>query len=115
MHVIESSGYTRDDSRILDTIEGAAYGAGISIIFEDTDTVGHGPRLHQHPYAETFIIRSGRATFTVGEEQLIGEAGHVLVVPAWTPHKFSVLGPERYVATDIHPSDKIITEWLEDE
>ena len=114
MHIIETSGLTRDDGRILDNIEGAAYGAGVSIIFEDSDTVGTGPRLHQHPYAETFIIRGGRATFTVGEQEVIGEAGHVLVVPAWTPHKFAVLGPERYVATHIHASDEFITEWLED-
>lgn len=114
MHIIETSGYTRDDQRILDNIEGAAYGAGVSLIFEDTDAVGSGPRLHQHPYAETFVIRAGRARFTVGDDELIGEAGHVLVVPAWTPHKFSVLGPDRYVATDIHASDEFITEWLED-
>jgi len=66
MHITETSGRTRTDQRILDNIEGAAYGTGISIIFEDTDTVGAGPRLHQHPYAETFIIRSGKAELTGG-------------------------------------------------
>jgi hypothetical protein len=33
--------------------------ASISIILESTTKAGVGPRLHQHPYAETFIIRRG--------------------------------------------------------
>ena len=114
MHIIETSGLTAADGRILDNIEGASYGAGISLIFEDTDVVGSGPRLHQHPYAETFIIRSGKAMLTVGDDEVIGRAGHILVVPAQTPHKFSVLGPDRYIATHIHASEEFITEWLED-
>ena len=31
-------------------------GAGISIILESTTEPHRGPRLHKHPYAETFII-----------------------------------------------------------
>ena len=49
--------------------------ASISIILESTTTAGVGPRLHQHPYAETFIIRRGWATFTIGSEELQGHAG----------------------------------------
>jgi mannose-6-phosphate isomerase-like protein (cupin superfamily) len=66
-----------------DNIEGAACGAGGSLIFEDPG------------------------------EQLIGVAGQVLVVPKLTPHKFEVVGPERYIATHIHASETFITEWLE--
>ena len=113
MHVIHTTGTTRPDGRILDNIEGAAYGAGVSLIFEDSDVEGDGPNLHQHPYAETFVIRGGRALFTVAGEQLMGVAGQVLVVPKLTPHKFEVVGPERYVATHIHASETFITEWLE--
>jgi len=36
-------------------------GANISIILESTTKAGVGPRLHKHPYAETFIIRRGWA------------------------------------------------------
>lgn len=114
MHVIETTGRSRPDGRILDNIEGKAYGTGVSLIFEDTDVVGSGPRLHQHPYPETFVIHAGRAEFTVGDDRLVGEAGQVIVVPANTPHKFAVLGPDRYVATHIHENDVFITEWLED-
>ncbi len=88
-------------------------GAGISIILESSTHGGVGPRLHQHPYAETFIIRRGWATFTIGSEQLQGHAGQILVVPANTPHKFST-GAEGYEAVHIHASPRFNTMWLED-
>ncbi len=34
-------------------------------------------------------------------------------MPELTPHKFEVVGPERYIATHIHASETFITEWLE--
>ena len=39
--------------------EGDAYGAGISF-FVGNLKAGQGPGLHQHPYAETCIVLSGR-------------------------------------------------------
>lgn len=114
MHIIETTGRSRPDGRVLDNVEGGEYGAKISIIFEDTDVVGSGPRLHQHPYPETFVIHAGSARFTVGEQEVVGEAGQVIVVPAYTPHKFAVLGPDRYIATHIHAADEFVTEWLEE-
>ena len=87
-------------------------GAGVSIILESTRRSGAGPRLHQHPYAETFVIRRGSATFTVGTEEFEAHAGQVLIVPARTPHKFST-GPDGYEAVHIHASPEFVTEWLE--
>ena len=91
-------------------------GAGISIILESTTQEGVGPRLHRHPYAETFIIRRGSATFTVGAganaREVVGRAGQVLVVPADTPHRFRT-GPGGYEAVHIHANDCFVTEWLE--
>ncbi|MEC3974843.1 cupin domain-containing protein [Amycolatopsis sp. H20-H5] len=94
-------------------IEGRDVGSGISIIREATDEVGSGPRLHRHPYRETFVIVRGRALFTLGDEQREAGGGEVLVVAAGTPHKFAVLGPGTYEAVHIHESDHFITEWLE--
>ncbi|WP_262850006.1 cupin domain-containing protein [Mumia quercus] len=105
MHVI--------DVTTTENLEGAAYGAGISLIQEDTDVEGSGPRLHQHPYAETFVIHAGSALFTVDGEELVGRAGQVIVVPPDTPHKFRVL-PGGYRATHVHASDTFETEWLEE-
>ena len=87
-------------------------GANISIILESTSRAAVGPRLHQHPYAETFIIRRGSATFTVGTDQVEAHAGQVLVVPAQTPHKFST-GANGYEAVHIHANDQFVTDWLE--
>ena len=86
--------------------------AGISIILESTTEEGVGPRLHRHPYAETFVIRRGSATFTVGTDEVVAHAGQVLVVPAETPHRFRT-GPDGYEAVHIHANDRFVTEWLE--
>jgi mannose-6-phosphate isomerase-like protein (cupin superfamily) len=88
-------------------------GVGVSFIWVDVEP-GGGPRLHQHPYAETFIVLEGQATFTVGAATVQAGPGQVLVAAANTPHKFinSGSGPLRQI--DIHASDRFITEWLED-
>jgi len=87
-------------------------GANISIILESTTQEGAGPRLHRHPYAETFIIRRGSATFTVETQQLVAHAGQVLVVPADTAHAFRT-GPDGYEGVHIHAGPRFVTEWLE--
>ncbi|WP_052436852.1 cupin domain-containing protein [Georgenia sp. SUBG003] len=94
-------------------LEGRGCEAGVSLIFTSTAEPGAGPYLHKHPYAETFVIHSGRALFTVGDEELVGASGHVIVVPGFTPHKFAVLGPETFRSTNIHANDTFVTEWLE--
>jgi mannose-6-phosphate isomerase-like protein (cupin superfamily) len=113
VRVIDTRAGAQPDGSVLGDVEGAESGAGVSLILEDTDVDGAGPALHQHPYPETFVIHSGTALFTVAGRQLVGEAGMILVVPKFTPHKFAVIGPERYRATHIHASDTFITEWLE--
>jgi hypothetical protein len=37
----------------------------------------------------------------------------VLVVPAFTPHKFEVLGGGTFESINIHANDRFVTEWLE--
>ena len=87
-------------------------GAGVSLILESTTQEGVGPRLHRHPYPETFVIRRGSALFTIAGQQVPGRAGQVLVVPAHTPHTFTT-GPDGYEAVHIHAADAFETEWLE--
>src|SRR5918998_1084423 len=93
--------------------EGGAYGSAVSVIFSRTDRDGSGPRLHRHPYAETFVLRSGRALFRVGDDEIVAVGGQILVAPAQVPHKFTVIGPGLYDAVHIHANDTFITEWLE--
>jgi len=94
-------------------IEGILFGSPVSIMREYITTPGRGPRLHRHPYAETFIIHSGRALFTVGEEQIVGVGGQIVVAPALVAHRFEVLDGGTYEATHVHANERFITEWLE--
>ncbi|MCP2635351.1 cupin domain-containing protein [Microbacterium sp. HD4P20] len=96
------------------SLEGYLIGSQVSIIREHELTPGAGPKLHRHPYTETFVIHRGRAAFTVGDEQLIAVGGQVLVVPRLVPHRFEVLEGGVYEATHIHASDRFVTEWLEE-
>ena len=87
-------------------------GAGVCLILESTTQAGVGPRLHRHPYAETFVIRRGSATFTIGGETVEGSAGQVLVAPAGVAHRFRT-GPDGYEAIHVHAHPTFVTEWLE--
>ena len=94
--------------------EGKDIGTGATVLFFATETVGHGPRWHVHPYDEIFIIRVGRALFTVGDEKIEAKAGQILLGPANVPHKYVNLGPGLLETTDIHVSDRWIQTNLDD-
>jgi mannose-6-phosphate isomerase-like protein (cupin superfamily) len=102
-----------DDLDWNESIEGATIGSQVSVILVYSSREGAGPRLHQHPYTETFVVRHGRALFTVGDERIEAVGGQVLVVPAFTPHKFAVMGADPFVSTNIHANPTFETEWLE--
>ncbi len=74
---------------------------------------GQGPVLHRHPYTETWIMRSGEARFTVGAEIIPASAGDIVVVGAYTPHKFLNTGSTRLDVICIHASSVFIQEDLE--
>lgn len=86
------------------SVPGLDLGGPVTVLAYGTDTVGQGPRLHIHPYDETFIIVAGRARFFVGDETLDAEAGEVVFGPAGVPHRFENLGPGRLQTIDIHHS-----------
>lgn len=74
---------------------------------------GVGPKVHRHPYAEVFIIESGRATFRLGDETVDVDEGHVVVGPPNVPHGFTNPGPGELRLTAIHGAPRFVTEWLE--
>ena len=112
MRIIDHADPGHPPDTPLREFEGRPLGAGVSFIIVSTDQPGVGPDLHRHPYPETFVIRAGRARFTVGGEELTGVGGQIIVVPAGTAHAFAALGPGRLEMVDIHASDTFITEWL---
>ena len=95
------------------SVEGIALGGPVTVLAYGTDTPGVGPRLHVHPYDETFIVIEGRARFFIGEAIIDAAAGDVLLGPAGVPHRFENLGPGRLQTIDIHHSPRWIQTDLE--
>jgi mannose-6-phosphate isomerase-like protein (cupin superfamily) len=93
--------------------QGYRHGANISFIVVDA-LPGGGPKLHRHPYEEVFVVQEGTATFTAGDETIEVGGGQVVVVAAGVAHKFVNSGTGRLRQVDIHASERLITEWLED-
>ena len=95
------------------SVEGIALGVPVTVLAYGTDTPGAGPRLHVHPYDETFIVIEGRARFFIGEAIIDAAAGDVLLGPGGVPHRFENLGPGRLQTVDIHHSPRWIQTDLE--
>ena len=93
--------------------EGASCGAGISFFLVDNEP-GQGPDPHRHPYAETWIVRSGHGVFVADGEETDAGPGDVVVVGPNTTHSFRNLGPGRLELVCIHAADRMVTEWMRD-
>ena len=74
---------------------------------------GVGPKVHRHPYPEVFIVESGEATFTLGDETAVVEAGHVVIGPSNVPHGFTNSGTGELRLVSIHGAPRFVTEWLD--
>ena len=74
---------------------------------------GGGPGLHVHPYAEVFILQSGQAEYVVGDERLDVTAGHVVVVPPNTPHRYRNTGDEPLLQVSVHDAGRMVQHELE--
>jgi mannose-6-phosphate isomerase-like protein (cupin superfamily) len=112
-HLIERKDWAEHPDRWHGELQCGAYGADICIIFNILAEPGGGPRLHRHPYPETFIVRSGIGLFTVGDQKITATAGQILIAPPNVPHKFTNVCPDRLETIDIHANGKFITEFLE--
>ena len=93
--------------------EGALYGSMVSFFHVNAEP-NKGASLHKHPYPETWIVRTGKARFTVGGEDIESGAGDIVVAGAEIPHKFMNVGTERLEIICIHPSPQIIQELIEE-
>ena len=68
---------------------------------------GQGPSLHLHPYPEVFVVQTGTAAFRAGDEELVVAGGHIVVVPARTPHGFKGAGDDMLRVVSVHPSGTV--------
>jgi quercetin dioxygenase-like cupin family protein len=92
--------------------EGTDRGASVSVILTDGEP-GSGPRLHRHPYDETWVVQEGRVRFRLGDTELVAGPGELVLAPPNAPHKFTVEGPGRAKMVCIHANPTFETEWLE--
>jgi len=95
------------------SLAGEAIGCAVTVLAYGNDTPGEGPRLHVHPYDETFIVIAGRARFFVGDEVIEAEAGEAVLGPAGVPHRFENVGSGRLQTIDIHHSPRWIQTDLD--
>ncbi len=100
------------DRLVTGNLKGAEHGATISLVLDHSEP-GHGPRLHKHPYDETWVVIDGNLTFQAGDDQLEAGPGDIVIVPPDTPHKFTSHGPGRANLVCIHANSTFETEWLE--
>ena len=112
--VVEAADWLSALSPWQGSIEGVELGTGITVLAYSTDEIGKGPTLHVHPYDEIFIVRVGRALFTVGDQRIEAGAGQIVLGPANIAHKYHNLGPGPLESLDIHVSDRWIQTDLDD-
>jgi quercetin dioxygenase-like cupin family protein len=93
-------------------LRGADHGATISVILDHSGP-GQGPRLHRHPYDETWVVQEGTVTFQLGDERHQAKPGDIVIAPPGAPHKFTNQGPGPSKLVCIHASPTFETEWLE--
>lgn len=92
--------------------QGRDHGSQVSFFLVD-NAPGQGPRLHRHPYTETWIVQAGSALFLADGQQVRPDVGDVLVVAPGTAHKFVNVGEDRLRLVCIHASAELIQEDLE--
>src|SRR5260370_9598866 len=77
------------------TFEGGKHGPGTVSFFLVNNEPGQGPKLHHHPYDETFVILAGRVLVQVGDETIEGGPGDIVIGPPGVPHGFTNLAPRQ--------------------
>jgi mannose-6-phosphate isomerase-like protein (cupin superfamily) len=95
------------------TFQGLTYGSEVSFFLVHNEP-GAGPKLHKHPYSETWIVRAGLARFTAAGDEFEAGPGDIVVVSSETPHKFKNIGAGRLDMVCIHASPRMIQEELEE-
>jgi quercetin dioxygenase-like cupin family protein len=95
------------------SFEGAAHGSDVSFFVVDA-APGDGPRLHRHPYSETFVVQAGRGQFDIDGRAVEAVAGDVVVAAPETAHRFRAVGPTRLRLVAIHAAPQMETTWLEE-
>ena len=93
-------------------LDGEEHGASVCLILDHSQP-GQGPRLHRHPYDETWVVVDGNVTFELGAERHHAGPGDIVIAPPGVAHKFTNDGPGPSSLVCIHANPTKVTEWLE--
>ncbi len=93
--------------------EAEPYGSGISFFLGNLEQ-GKRPGLHQHPYAETCIVLSGRAVMVVDGQEVLAGAGDIVVIGPSTPHRFAAIGDKPLNMVCVHAAERFVIEPASD-
>ena len=93
--------------------EGAHFGPTTISMILDHEPPGGGPRLHRHPYDETWIVLEGEdLVFEVGDRRARARTGDIVLAPPHVPHRFTNRGDGHARLICIHASPTIDTEFM---
>lgn len=98
---------------VVGSWQGYAGAAEVSVIVNEITEPGEGVALHQHEYAEVFVVLAGCVRFEVGALTVEAAAGHIVVAPPNVPHAFVSCGSEPLRMIDIHQSACFATRWID--
>ena len=66
MEIVRTGQWLPDDRNVME-VEGKPHGAKVTVLLEHMQP-GTGPRLHRHPYGETWVVVEGRIAFSDGKQ-----------------------------------------------
>src|SRR6188768_2303795 len=100
MEIVSTGQWLAGDANMAQ-LEGKRHGAKVTVLLEHMQP-GTGPRLHSHPYGETWVVVEGRIGFSDGKAMREAGPGDVVYVAPEEPHKFTVLSETRIKMICIH-------------
>jgi quercetin dioxygenase-like cupin family protein len=109
---IVSTGQWQPGDANVQVAEGKPHGAKVTLLLEHMPA-GTGPKLHTHPYGETWVVIEGRIAFSDGKVSREATNGDIVYVAPNEPHKFTVVSEGRIKMVCIHQNDEFLTNWLE--
>jgi quercetin dioxygenase-like cupin family protein len=96
------------DGGELRQLSGSDYGLATSVMYARV-APGSGPRRHQHPHAEIFVLHGGQARFEVEGAYVDAEAGDMVIVPPNAWHSLVNTGAEELRQTGIRENPRAVT------
>ena len=70
--------------------------------------LARGGALHTLGYPEVFVVEQNTTRSTAGDEEMTVTAGHFVVVPANTPHRYVGASDDPVRVLSVHASPEVV-------